>query len=91
MKRNDYEKDEEAPEPISRDQAVFFDRIYPSISQRLYDLEIEQKHYHYEMVELNSKIQLMNLTVEQYKKKIQKIEQILIKRGLKSILKGIFN
>jgi wobble nucleotide-excising tRNase len=75
---------------MSKDQATFFDRIYPTISQRLYDLEREQKCKHEQLNDLRSQIQLMNLTVEQYKKKIQKIEQSLIDRGLKSILKGMF-
>ena len=75
---------------ISKDQSTFFDRMYPTISQRLHDLEIDQKSKHYEITRLKAEIKVMNLTVEQYKKKIQKIEQMLIKSGLKSILKGIF-
>ena len=74
---------------ISNAQTTFFDRIYPSISQRLHDLESDQKNKHYQLTELRSQIRIMELTVEQYKKKIQKIEQLLIKRGLKNILKGI--
>lgn len=75
---------------MSKDQATFFDRIYPTISRRLHDLEADQKNKHYQMTELRSHVKVMELTVEQYKKKIQKIEQLLIQRGLKSILKGIF-
>ncbi len=72
-------------------QATFFDRVYPTISHRLNELEKEQKNCHYRMVELKSQIRNMGLTVEQYKKKIQKIEQILIGKGLQSVLKGINN
>lgn len=77
-------------EEMSKDQATFFDRIYPTISRRLHDLESDQKNKHYQMTELRSHVKVMELTVEQYKKKIQKIEQLLIQHGLKSILKGIF-
>ncbi|HHF7341062.1 TPA: hypothetical protein ACPSKZ_000671 [Legionella anisa] len=75
---------------MTEDQATFFDRIYPSISRRLHDLESDQKNKHYQITELRSQVKLMELTVEQYKKKIQKIEQLLIQKGLKGILKGIF-
>lgn len=75
---------------ITKDQATFFDRIYPSISKRLDSLETEKINNHYKTKELESEIQIMQLTVDQYKKKIQKIEQLLIKRGLMSILKGWF-
>ena len=73
---------------MDEDQAKFFDRIYPQISQRLHSLENESKIHHYQLTELRSEIKVMNLTVEQYKKKIQKIEQALIKEGLSNILKG---
>ena len=75
---------------ISKDQATFFDRMYPSISRRLHDLESDHKNQHYQITDLRSQIKLMELTVEQYKKKIQKIEQLLIQKGLKSILKGLW-
>ena len=77
-------------EEISKDQATFFDRIYPSISRRLHDLETDQKDKHYRITELRSQIRMMELTVEQYKSKIQKIEQALIRKGLKSVLKGLW-
>lgn len=75
---------------MSKDQATFFDRIYPTISRRLHDLESDQKNNHYQITELKSHIKVMELTVEQYKKKIQKIEQLLIERGLKSWIKAVF-
>jgi hypothetical protein len=75
---------------VSPDQAKFFDRIYPSISRRLHDLESDQKSKHYQITELKSQLKVMELTVEQYKKKIQRIEQLLIEKGLKSWIKAVF-
>ncbi len=75
---------------MTEDKATFFDRIYPDISRRLHDLESEQKSVHYCMTEFRSHIKIMELTIDQYKKKIQRIEQALIGRGLESTLKGIF-
>lgn len=73
---------------MTEDQATFFDRMYPQISQRLHDLEQSDKSTHMRLVDMKSHIKVMELTVEQYKKKIQKIEQLLIEHGLTKILKG---
>lgn len=75
---------------MTEDQATFFDRIYPTITRRLQDLEDDRKNTYFQITDLNHEIKLMKLTVEQYKSKIQKIEQALINHGLKRVLKGIF-
>ncbi|MDE1829571.1 MAG: hypothetical protein KGI25_04545 [Thaumarchaeota archaeon] len=75
---------------MTEDQATFFDRIYPTITRRLQDLEDDRKNTYFQITDLKHEIKLMKLTVEQYKAKIQKIEQALINHGLKRVLKGIF-
>lgn len=73
---------------MNEDQATFFDRIYPTISQRLQSLEDDRKHMNFYIIEFKHELKFMNLTIDQYKKKIQKIEQLLIENGLKHLLTG---
>lgn len=73
---------------MTQDQATFFDRIYPSISQRLQSLEDDRKYTNFHIIELKHEIKVMNEIVKQYKKKIQKIEQLLIEHGLKNLLEA---
>ena len=72
---------------IDAGQANFFDRVYPSISQRLYDLERAQSSHANNERDFRHDIRMMELTIEQYKGKIQRIEQLLIKHGLIHLLK----
>ena len=70
------------------EQAKFFDYIYPSISRKLDDLERKLSMHPYQISDLKSQINIQNLTIDQYKKKIQRIEQMLIKLGLLGLLKN---
>ncbi len=76
---------------MTEEQATFFDRMYPDISRRLHDLEQSDKSTHLRLVDMKSQIRIMELTVDQYKKKIKKIEQLLIELGLTNLLKGKLN
>jgi len=71
---------------IDKDQATFFDRIYPSISQRLNSLEKENITIKSQMFELHMERKELNNMINQYKKKIQRVEQFLIKHGLIKLL-----
>ena len=68
-------------------QAKFFDYIYPSISRRLDDLERKLSMHPAQLMNLKTQINFQNLTIDQYKKKIQRIEQLLIENGLIGLLK----
>jgi len=60
--------------------------ISSAINHRLQLLEDDKKHMNLYIVELKHDIKLMNLTIEQYKKSIEKVEQLLIAHGLKQLL-----
>jgi hypothetical protein len=71
---------------ISKEQCDFFYYIYPSISRKLD--EIDKKHSYYERVLIDIKEERKSILelVNQYKKKIQRIELFLIKKGLIELL-----
>lgn len=77
--------EEERDEKLKQ-QLSFFDYIYPQISARLSELEKNNKKIEQELLlQINEKQNLI-LTIEQYKKKIQRIEWFLIKKGVIELL-----
>lgn len=65
----------------------FFDYIYPSISLRLNKLESCYSSIKDELNEMRMKNNTNLEHIDQYSKKIHKIEQFIIERGLMYILK----
>lgn len=71
-----------------REQLKFFDYIYPSISRQLDEIRKSCEHNYQIMLEINEERKSQRELIEQYKKKIQRIEQFLIEHGLISLLRG---
>lgn len=71
---------------INKDQANFFDYIYPSISRRLDELEKKDNAKMHMLLEIRLERDELKKMVNQYKKKIQRIEQFLIEHGLIKLL-----
>lgn len=69
-----------------RKQLDFFDYIYPSMQRNIDTLTSEVKNLNMENLELIDKVERLKLDVRQYKAKIQRIEQFLIKKGLIKLL-----
>lgn len=68
------------------EQVAFFDYIYPQISQRLGDLEQSNINLNYRLLEIEEERKNLLLHVEQYKKKIQRVERFIIEQGLIKLL-----
>lgn len=73
---------------ITDEEGTFFNRIYPTLSMRLSELDSFDKHQSIEITNLGRHLVEMQDIVYQYKNKIQKIEQALIQYGLINLLKG---
>jgi chromosome segregation ATPase len=71
---------------LDKEQASFFDRIYPSLSRRLDDLEKADTHKTHQILELILERRELMKTIDQYKRKIQRVEQFLIENGLIKLL-----
>lgn len=69
-----------------KQQMEFFDYIYPSISRRIDDLEKRVNRNWDNILMLNAERDQYREIIEQYKKKIQRIEQLLIEHGLINLL-----
>ena len=69
-----------------KEQLNFIDYIYPDLSRRLNDLQRESDNIVRHMFDVDSQIKNQNRIIEQYKKKIQRIEQFLIKHGFIKLL-----
>lgn len=67
-------------------QMEFFDYIYPSISRQLDELRKQQDLNFRKISNLIQDKKQDKLVIEQYKGKIQRIEQFLIEHGLISLL-----
>lgn len=70
------------------DEESFFYRIYPSISQRLNDLERDIRHLNFAGQGLRLENMRLMEIVLQYKRKIQNVEQFLLNQGLLDVLKS---
>jgi len=70
-----------------REQLKFFDYIYPSISRQLDDIRKSCENNYRRILEINEERKAQRELIEQYKKKIQRIEQFLIKHGLINLLR----
>jgi len=68
------------------EQVAFFDYIYPQISRRLDDLERSNVSLNNRLLAIEEERKQLLLHVEQYKKKIQRVEQFLIEQGLIKLL-----
>lgn len=69
-----------------KEQMNFFDYIYPWISREINELKNTNDTSYRLMLEMKASIGLQNEIIGQYKGKIQRIEQFLIKRGLIELL-----
>jgi hypothetical protein len=68
------------------EQVAFFDYIYPRMSMRLDELEKFNRSNESRLIEIQEERKHLLLEVSQYKKKIQRIEQFLIEKGLINLL-----
>lgn len=73
---------------MDEDKATFFDRIYPELSMRIHQLESDRNLHLNMILGLREQVYDMNNCNAQYKNKVKKIEQMLIKAGLLHLLKG---
>lgn len=71
-----------------REQLKFFDYVYPSISRQLDEIRKSCENNYQRMLEINEERKSQRELIEQYKKKIQRIEQFLIEHGLISLLRN---
>lgn len=71
-----------------KDQLNFFDYIYPSISRQLDELKKSCHCNEIRIIELHHERKSQGLLINQYKKKIQRIEQMLIEHGLIDLLRN---
>lgn len=70
-----------------KQQMTFFDYIYPSMSRRLDELETDNRLLNDRQCRLSAELEIAKDHFFQYKKKIQRIEQFLIEKGLIKLLK----
>ena len=68
------------------EQVVFFDYIYPRMSSQLDNLTKGQESLNRRILSIEEERKYLILTIEQYKNKIQRIEQFLIENGLIHLL-----
>ena len=69
-----------------REQMTFFDYIYPLISRRLGDIESKCENIWRHQLRMMEESKYEKLMIEQYKGKIQRIEQFLLEHGLIRLL-----
>lgn len=69
-----------------KQQMTFFDYIYPSLSQRIDSLEKAVNNLNHKNLETILQRKHLIEHVDQYKRKIQKIERFLIENGLIKLL-----
>ena len=70
-----------------KQQMTFFDYIYPCLTRRIDRLEQSLNGMNHRLFEYALERKHLLEHVNQYKKKIQRIEQFLIKHGLIKLLK----
>ncbi len=68
------------------EQVNFFDYIYPRISSQLDNLSKEQEFLNKRMLAIEEERKHLFETIDQYKRKIQRIENFLIEKGLIHLL-----
>jgi uncharacterized coiled-coil DUF342 family protein len=69
-----------------KEQLTFFDYIYPSISRQLDEVRQACDRNHQHLLGLEEERKTQRELIDQYKKKIQRIEQFLIELGLIELL-----
>ena len=71
---------------LLKQQLQFFDYIYPTISRQIDELKKEQANINSHVLHLIEEKKYWMETINQYKKKIQRIEQFIIENGLIKLL-----
>jgi len=70
------------PDEKLKEQLTFLDYIYPRMQQQMDELKHNYDSLYRRMISLEEERKSLNDTINQYKKKIQRIEMFIIEQGL---------